>query len=113
MAAGLYSNSIFLTWTLSTDDRTVAGYAIQLVRTQLSDASSGPSLFTPANLALPLNADLMAPGRFNNTWLGNAEVALLEALSTGYRYHARLNARDLAGKWSGWSSPVSYVLPVS
>jgi hypothetical protein len=43
-------------------------------------------------------------------WLGNAEVALLEGLDTGYRYHARLIARDLAGKWSAWSVPVSVLL---
>lgn len=73
----------------------------------MDDPTTGAGLFTPANLATALNADL---ARFNGAWLGNTEVALLEALASGYRYHARLAARDLAGKWSAWSVPVSVLL---
>lgn len=100
-------NSLLFTWTLSTDDRAIAGYAIQLARTLTDDLTTGPGLFATANLASALNAGL---ARFNGMWLGNAEVALLEGLDTGYRYHARLIARDLAGKWSAWSVPVSVLL---
>lgn len=100
-------NSLHFTWSLSTDDRAVAGYAVQVVRTLTDDPTTGAGLFTTANLATALNSGL---ARFNGMWLGNAEVALLEGLDTGYRYHARLIARDLAGKWSAWSAPVSVLL---
>lgn len=108
MAVGhLGPTSIFLRWQLSTDDRAVSGYAIQVVRTLPDDATTGADLFSPTRLASALNADL---ARFNGAWLGNTEGALLEALAVGYKYYARLIARDLAGKWSGWSVPASLLL---
>lgn len=106
-ASTLNATAIILKWGLSTDDKIVAGYAVQLARTLPSDATTGSTLFSTSNLALPINADL---ARFNGQWLGNTDVALLEALASGYRYHARLIARDMAGKWSAWSDSVSLLL---
>jgi hypothetical protein len=108
MSAGhLGINSIFLRWNLSSDDRAVFGYNLQLVRTLPSDTSSGAGLFTPTNIAAPINAEL---ARYNNAALGNVEGTLLEALTTEYIYWARLAARDLAGKTSAWSEPASFLL---
>lgn len=109
MAQGhLGPNSIMLRWTLASDDRAVGGYTLQLVRTLPTDTgATGAALFAPSVIAQPINAEL---ARFNNAWLGNTEGALLEALATGYRYYARLAARDLAGKLSQWSEPVSLLL---
>lgn len=101
------ANSILLRWGLSTDDRAVGGYILQLVRTLPTDTTTGAGLFTPANIALPINAEL---ARFRNAWLGNTEILLMESLATGYRYHARLAARDLTGRTSVWSNPVSLLL---
>lgn len=100
-------NSIVIRWTLSSDDRAVAGYSVQVVRTMPDDPTTGASLFTPTNIAMPINAEL---ARFNETWVGNTDVALLEALSNGYKYHMRLRATDLAGKTSDWSSSASLLL---
>lgn len=108
MAVGhLGANSIILKWGLASDDRAVAGYSLQLVRTLPADPATGPALFTDSALAAPINSEV---ARYINAWVGNAESMLLEALPTGYRYHARLAARDLAGKMGAWSDPASLVL---
>jgi hypothetical protein len=86
--------SIVLRWTLSSDNTAVAGYQLQLVK-------ASTATFTAANAV---------PGYFNVD-VGNTEVLLIEGLTRGQRYHARLRARDLFNRWSPWSSARTFNLP--
>lgn len=88
--------SMLLKWgVLSRDDAAVAGYQLQLVRGPL------PRFDEPSS----------AVTGYYGVMLGNTEMVLLEGLQRGVRYHARLRAADLGGRWSNWSVPRAFRLP--
>eukprot|EP00775_Hariotina_reticulata_P008648 gene8648-8829_t len=96
MQVGTYisRSSIMLKWNLAKDNRAVASYQLQLVR-------GASATFTPAN----------AVAGYFNVDVGNTEVLLMEGLTRGQRYHARLRARDLSGRAGPWSAAKSFTLP--